>query len=335
MILKSRFNYDVNSPPEFKPEPSDLCLLDGLLKVLPKNLLIINGEVELEAVVIKEKMPNFPGNHLYYLIYDGPDIQCYKDTLQPFAINFQDGSTKEINGNCYIANFHKTCKYSGTQVICTVLKFLKCLKVKTVELWDGSSPGENYVPLSLIKLVELGRTFYNKFGFKFNFISDLPLTFGTYKNLKEESDESSKQMDTIKVKTIKTYYAKLFIILADVVNNNIEIDYYISLDGNKHEKNIDRTVLFAGLKKIIAWLSLSDDMSDLTLRKLMSDLVKKKNTELMMDILGINEFGIYTIKNKKTKLTGTFLQPLMTLSRLSSAHMTMDLTKIKMKDICQ
>ena len=73
------------------------------------------------------------------------------------------------NNNAHVEYIHKTDQYSGSQIVQFVIKLCKVLKVKEVTLYDATSIkcGEKEYDLSFLKLLEHGKTFYMKFGFKF------------------------------------------------------------------------------------------------------------------------------------------------------------------------
>lgn len=96
-------------------------------------------------------------NKKFYTIYSLTD-----DTFA-YKIRFFE------NCKAHVEYIHKTDQYSGSQIVQFVIKLCKVLKVKEVTLYDATriKCGEKEYDLSFLKLLEHGKTFYMKFGFKF------------------------------------------------------------------------------------------------------------------------------------------------------------------------
>ncbi len=351
-----RFVFDVNSPPDLSRKKrlrhGDPALgkVNAKLDTLPEDLLIVNGTVQLEATLGFFPIKYMPGSYTYSLEYNGGDAACYKNELKPFLIRFHDGLTSEINDDCYISNFHKTCSYSGTQVIYTILKLLKCLQVRIVTLYDGSTINDGKISLSLVKLVELGRTFYNKFGFRRMFMYHLPMHFGTKKNLEIRFEKALEEVLTIDIDDIITYHQELFYALsgllrgvdisslsqierAQLVIGKDEISYYVDLQGEKHADGIRLFDALSILKTSLDVLSLRA-FDQKTLHEVVVQSVKSQDSQTLSNLLNIDMLPeVFKLKKSKTAIRGKFLESLAILSDLSGGKMLMDLRKTRMSDL--
>ena len=139
--------------------------LKGLIKTHGNKFMIINDKIELPAKIELITSKYNTDLEYYSIMYDKPR----NFWLLPFKIDFVDAHKIAINNNCYISNIHKTEEASGTDIMHTILKMLKLLRVNTVYIHDGTTimcDGKE-VDLSYYKLLEKGLTFYQKFGFKF------------------------------------------------------------------------------------------------------------------------------------------------------------------------
>jgi len=145
---------------------------DNILTNIKKymgDILIVNGKIKMNATIgISE---NSDKSYVIFYNFD----RTFKSPNSnadfwkvPFVIR--------INPNnlfTYINIISKSEKYSGTEIVNTVLLLLKKFGVKYATINDGASitlsKGEksSSVSLSLVKAITEGRTFYQKFGFRF------------------------------------------------------------------------------------------------------------------------------------------------------------------------
>lgn len=333
--------FDVDRPPRLPSRAGVLGIVNKRLSKLPEKIIIKNGEVELEALISKFPISQLQGFYTYSMKYDGCDVDSFTG-LKPFMIRFTDSPTGEINDNCYIGNFHKTHKYSGTQVICTILKFLKVLGVGIATLFDASSIGEQHVSLSLIKLIERGETFYSGFGFSPLFSHGLVHTFGTKQNMQKYL-EAQRDITRIELQDVITYHQSLLAIMGTILHDHPQVDlrqnpvvgtkvisHYLLPDGMVRE---DRGISYSFLLMIV---QASTNLLHLLFRipetvKTLKDAVlfasKEKNVVLLEALLTFETLPISVTSHGKT-LTADYLKPLAILAAMSSGTRTINLKKI-------
>ncbi len=126
------------------------------------------------------------------------NIKDRKHFLYPFKIKFV--SIDNTTGNdAYIQNIHKTDKISGSKMMQIVIAILKKLKVKRAYLRDGTRVNCNNkkLDLSFFKLIEKGRTFYQKFGFKFT-VEHCPFSENLYESEEQVQQLVHKKLDEFK-----------------------------------------------------------------------------------------------------------------------------------------
>lgn len=330
---------NVNKPLSLLKTPKDFTLgkVNAVLSTFPENITIVNENISLDGIVTKITIPLLSGQYRYRLEYAGSDAECYKNDLKPFLIYFEDRQTHEINDNCYIANFHKTTKHSGTDVIWTILKFLKLIGVKQVSLFDGSSVTDSTstVSLSLIKLLELGRTFYNKFGFVHSFEWNVPRDFGTRENFEKVFKESITASMNIEIKDLIKYYTELTNFLSRKVESKEldKIKYY----GITRENTVEETEIYHSKALNILGISYNclnsllylNDKESKTLGDLVKVNVEWKRTDILKDILSFDLMPLSLVYNGKRVLHSKFLKPLMVLVTLSRGYMVLDLSRVK------
>lgn len=320
-----------------------LGIVNARLDSLEEKIIIKNGEIELEAAFYKTPIELLEGKFIYVMEYDGPDLVCYEH-LRPFVVSFTDSRTGEINDNCYIQNFHKTFKYSGTQVICTVLKFLKVLGVKIARLFDASSVGDDHVSLSLIKLIEYGDTFYAKFGFDYSFSQNLVSAFGSKKNMDLRYKEAYNQISSILLYDIIRYHTSLLKIMSQIIYEespkNLTNDVIIGKDVITYFVLPGGLVVKEGGIHYFKLLDIMNTSTDILTRlkrldpnlKTLKDLVKygvkEKDTKLLESVLSFRRLPLVIVSGRKV-LKGDYIKPLVVLSAMSFGYRTLDLTKVK------
>jgi len=214
-----------------KISPLEQNLQDNLVRLgrtYGKKFIIKNDSIELHS-----KLYLSEGNHIEYFILKA-DVEKRYYPLYPFKIEFYDSVNKEFNNNCYIANIHRTDKFTGTQIMETILKFLKMIGVEIAYLYDGARVvcGNDEMDLSLFKLIEKGQTFYQKFGFQIDVPEWQILRYGNAKNAEKVLIKSLKKFREIKIKDLIDLYKKTIILLSYVIveqdykNLDIMIDHY-------------------------------------------------------------------------------------------------------------
>lgn len=329
---------------------ASLGKLNDHLDLLPNKLLIKNGEVKLEALLERAEILELPGYYSYSLLYDGPDKACYQATLKPFVVSFYNSFTGEINGNSYVANFHKTCTYSGTQVITTILKFLKVLGSGSVELYDASSTDDAYsVSLSLIKLIELGRTFYAKFGFEPTFLYNQLKRFGTRSNQKRVLKEAFAEIKRITLKDVLRYHYRLIKTLCEInykeqqVEPGAETDLskdviksyvYVEEPTFKNEGITFRNslLMLRNSAKLVTTLFQKSETYKFgeSIHDVVARAVEKKDTEFLDALLSLDYLPLsIEFRDRRKPLEGTYLRYLGIIKIFSTGVLRLDLKKIK------
>jgi len=133
---------------------------------------------QFEIPVILEKTIN---NYInYYEMYY--DMKERTHWLLPLYIKFIDISpcenthTNKIDDNittCYISNVHRTSTITGTQMMEIIIKLLEIIGIKTIKIYDDAhincKTKKETIDLTLFKLIEKQRGFYEKFGFEYDF----------------------------------------------------------------------------------------------------------------------------------------------------------------------
>lgn len=194
--------------------------------------------------IIKYKEYNIPvrlflyknkyNNHQKYYVLEYYEEKP-RDPLLPFQIIFYDLFGKNTE-HAYISNIHKTDKISGSTVVHFVINVLKLLNVQFVSLHDGATIdcGAKRVRLSLYKLIEKKRTFYQKFGFKYF------VTKGTYGHSLFDNEENVHRLINKCVKEIR----KIKIInMIKICTNMLNIMTQVIKEQKYDELDIIRTNL--------------------------------------------------------------------------------------------
>lgn len=185
---------------------------------------IKNKDIILPSKIYKVKYQYNKKLSYYSIIYDGVREQ----SLYPFKVDFLDDTNMEKNDNCYIANIHKTDKISGTNMMETILKFLKIIKVKEVTLYDGAKIkcGNREIDLSYFKILEKGATFYQKFGFRFDVKDYQKKMFDNEENMVKTLDKLIKDFKNIEL----VYFNNAFLQIIDIANEVIKKQDYKNLN---------------------------------------------------------------------------------------------------------
>lgn len=136
------------------------------------------------------------------------DTPYMANELRVIKILFYDPTnSKPSKDVCYLQNIHKYTNITGTKVTQIAIKVAKKFGFKKIILYDGTTIGNN-IPLSFIKYIEKGETFYERFGFKpdlsvggmQHYMNSGIKPFETSQNLIESMENARKEFCAITVK---------------------------------------------------------------------------------------------------------------------------------------
>lgn len=286
------------------------------LKSLLGSFIIEKDDVKLSA-----KLELVKGK--YILGYDG----IIYDSLAPFLVVFYDLTDYHYKDyNATIENIHKTDEYSGTQIVNTLLYFLKNIGVKRVVIGDDTHVNCNgtEVDLSLYLLLDRGMTYYQRFGFD-TFIkknSSQWAEFGTKKNMKKALDICIKKLDTLKIKEVLDGYIKIFKLMSQVVleqgyQHMTVLKYNKVLGYNNdiqiHPNDMSRFVRNKISGTIYMINALSSVNPKMSIREYIIHAFHN-NCTMFNEIIGGFIYGkVYHIQYKKTKLINKYVEVFHTL----------------------
>ncbi len=271
---------------------------------------IADANIKMPALLYLLVEPHNKKLKYYNLIYD---IKERNNWEFPFKIEFLDRETLELNNNCYIANIHKTEEITGTQIVTTILKLLKLLKVEYITLHDGTriDCGKREIDLSFFKLIEKGITFYQKFGFRFT-ISEHSIhermNFGKTENMDQILFSYLKKFRKIKLKYYINAYNEILEILFEVLKNqdyeNIKIYLYHPKRPFLIKKEETRSKVLALINEIDTTLRILVKSQRTYLYEILIDLFYKKCDDYLniMSLILENNTFIITYKKKNVKL---------------------------------
>jgi len=186
----------------------------------------------LKNDVVEIKVRMHRNNQSYYKYWvlesDDPQRENYYFTLKVLFINIRKPT--KSNGDAYIENIHKNDTYTGTQIINTILSLLRVLGVKKVRINDATHivcglTEEN--DLSLIKVIETGKTYYQRFGFKYDLSDFYLLKYGTEKNVNRILRSRLKEFKKIKLRTVVRLLQKTIELISSVMQTQDWDDLYI------------------------------------------------------------------------------------------------------------
>ncbi|AYV82102.1 MAG: hypothetical protein Homavirus7_8 [Homavirus sp.] len=271
------------------------------------SFIIKNGDIILPAQIY----------HVYNSSYYGIRYPIKERiiSLLPFDIIFADFCTSEKGNDCHINSIHKFMNLSGTQIVETLIKFLKLINVHRISLTDGAII--NYskinnkhikIDLSLFKLIEKGETFYQRFGFVAGYRSVYHKSiFEQNGGVDNALKKYLKNINSLKCSELKSMYDKLIKILQTVITtndyNNVKLykwDTFIkSVNNSTHiydsVNNMKKCIKLH--KQFISFIYLLDNekyFKDLLLNTFNDDkrayVVLEKNILKYSDIIGI-EYG--------------------------------------------
>lgn len=209
--------FDIDNPPKLS---KDLQYNIKLLKQrFGSKFYIVDKNTPIKIPVYLYKVKSANGkNYFYAMIYD---IKDRYDKILPFKIDFIDRITNN-NNNCYIANIHRTCELTGTQIVIFILKLLKILGADVVSVHDGTeitcAKDNRTTSLSFFKLIEKNMTFYQKFGFKFHIYNSwLKFDYSTDEEMNKAMLKALKQFRKIKISYLINAYTQILNIIKRVI----------------------------------------------------------------------------------------------------------------------
>ena len=182
-----------------------------LKKEFGKKFLIKTKKFTIPVLLIEKNIKLIKNKKYFQLRYD---IERIENDLWPFIINFTESiTTLDLGNNAQILHIHKTKKISGTNMVLLVLEILKKLNAKQATLGDGTEIDCNgkKISLTLFKLIEKGRGFYENLGFKYD-IKSKEYAQSIFKNEKILYKFLYGHLDKfkkIKFHIMKTYTIKL------------------------------------------------------------------------------------------------------------------------------
>jgi hypothetical protein len=211
--------------------------IDTLFRTFGGNFIIKSGDIELPSVL--EKMYN---SDYWYIHFDGKDDN--QELLYPYSIIFGDNFTHERNNNCLLANIHKSRNLSGTDIMKIIIKFMQKINVENVYLSDGtkvSCDENNKFDLSLFKLIEKGKTFYQRFGFKF-----IPkslwekIIFKNENTVNRELSICLENINRLTCREIKKYYDDMCDIIRDIQRErDFDVTKIFTWNPTSHPKIVE------------------------------------------------------------------------------------------------
>lgn len=154
--------------------------------------------------------------------------------LKPFLLQFYLKSDNRKN-DCYIVNISKIGNLSGTLIMKFILSLLTKIGVKTVYIIDGTTVdcGNDKMDLSLQKLLTQGKSFYQRFGFKYKVSTQhSPYKFKIFNDTELESCLGNKisQFKKIKVETLINIYKNMLDLITLIIKSNsyhkVDIAYF-------------------------------------------------------------------------------------------------------------
>jgi len=204
------------------------------------KFIIKCGQIEL-PVVLHKKGKSY--KTVYTLYYNYGDKRY--DTMLPLLVDIEPDSNV-----AYIANIHKAeaINVSGSNIVILCLNFLKTIGVEFVYLSDyahieckQNSYNFNGASLSLFKLIEKGRTFYQKFGFKlYDIPQELALYYGSEKQAQKKLLKYVDKFRRIKVSDVIKMCANSLTILFHVIKKRdyANIEFIVYNDVHVRPENI-------------------------------------------------------------------------------------------------
>lgn len=248
------------------------------------------------------------------------DIERIEEKLWPFIINFTESiRTLELGNNAQILHVHKTKEISGTNMVLLILEILKKLNTKQATLGDGTEIDCNgkKISLTLFKLIEKRRGFYENLGFKYDINTDYSKSI--FKNEKTLYKFLYKNLDKFKKITISYYenlYKKIIKLIADII---IKQDFESVDIGLKNKSGLElrtkgkkfkfiykkkkdnRKYLINLIGQINDTLDLFKNTKQIYIYKLMIELFNKDCNKYVLLMNNLIDNNLYFIEYNKTK----------------------------------
>lgn len=221
MVFRAEKILDIN---DFKLNDNLQNNLKFMESEYGNKFILENNKIKIKVSFMLTNPKYNPDLKFYSLTYN----EKRYSSMYPISIQFINKKSLKLDNTCYIANLHKTDKYSGSDILNTILPFLKNINVKTVYLEDyahlnctnGKGTG-GAIDLSFYKLIEKGMTYYQKFGFT------LDLDNNKF-NFKDPNKTITLLLDLLKKITVSTII-KVYEKILDMLKNIIDRKDYSSV----------------------------------------------------------------------------------------------------------
>jgi hypothetical protein len=202
-----------------------------------EKFIIKCGSIQLPIILHKKK-----GSYkiIYQLMYDYGHRRY--ESILPLIVDIDPA-----NSIAYIANVHReeSSNVSGSDIVVLCLNFLKVIGVEFVYLSDDSHleckdpQGHltNEVSLSLFKLIEKGRTFYQKFGFKlYDIPREIAMYYGSEKRAQGKLLQYVEKFRKIKVSDVINLCVNTLTLLFHVLKKQDYENIEFIISRNVHVK---------------------------------------------------------------------------------------------------
>lgn len=291
------------------------------LKILKKNFgskfLIKTKKFTIPVLLVPKEM-RLRKKKYYQLRYD---IERIEESLWPFIINFTESMRSlELGNNAQILHIHKTKEISGTNMVLLILEILKKLNTKQATLGDGTQIDCNgkKISLTLFKLIEKKRGFYENLGFKYD-ISNSENAKSIFKNEKKLYKFLYKNLDKfkkIKISYYENLYNKIIKLIADII---IKQDFESVDIGLKNKSGLElrtkgkkfnfiykkkkdnRKYLINLIGQINDTLNLFKNTKKIYIYELMIELFNKDCNKYILLMNNLIDNNLYFIEYNKTK----------------------------------
>lgn len=283
-----------------------------LLKKLFGSKFYIKTSKYKIPVILEYKSLKYKKKYYYQLSYN---IGRRETELYPFQIDFI--TQFNVGNDAYIANINKTDKISGSNMINLVLEILKKLNTNIATLFDGTlvdCTEEIKMDLSFLKLIEKKKSFYEKFGFKYDIYSSYTKGFfNTNKDLYKKLHSDISKFRKIKISYYKKLYTEVINMIStifikqDYQNVDIKVAQIDMWDNDYFYKPKDenRSYLIELISSLENVLRIFNNSKNTLLYKLMIELFndKKKCIDYGIIMKNIINNRLYLIKYKNKKIT--------------------------------
>jgi len=312
--------------------------LQNNLKILKKEFgskfLIKTKNFTIPVLLLIKEMRLRKNKKYFQLRFDTERID---EELWPFIINFTESiRSLELGNNAQILHLHKTKEISGTNMVLLILEILKKLNTKQATLGDGTEIDCNgkKISLTLFKLIEKRRGFYENLGFKYD-VSNNDYAESIFKNEKILYKFLYSNLDKfkkIKISYYENLYKKIIKVIADIIiKQDFEsVDIAVKNKSGLELRTSDKKFKFIYKKKkdnrkyLIKLLEQINDILDLFkntkqiyIYKLMIELFNKDCNKYILLMNNLIDNNLYIIEYKKTKyeLKKSFIIDLIYMAR--------------------